>query len=98
MIRTRPEGKAEDVKPVVIKAKSNVKKILNTFEEDKSLLTEKAKSTLTDLYDLSEKIKSPPCSPVKMKTSSSIPKQTIDAINYSQEVSLDISVIIPMRE
>lgn len=90
MIRTRPEGKAEDVKPVVIKAKSNVKKILNTFEEDKSLLTEKAKSTLTDLYDLSEKIKSPPCSPVKMKTSSSIPKQTIDAINYSQETTTSI--------
>ncbi|XP_070166241.1 replication factor C subunit 1 isoform X2 [Polyergus mexicanus] len=90
MIRTRSEGKAKDIKPVITKAKSNVKKILNTFEEDKSLLTEKTKSTVTDLYDLSEKIKSPLCSPVKMKTSSLIPKQTIDAINYSQETTTSI--------
>lgn len=93
MIRTRPEGKAEDVKLVITKAKSNVKKILNTFEGDKSP-TKKAKSTPTDLCDFSEKIRSP-CSPVKTETSS-ISKQTLDAINYSQEVSLDISVTKPV--
>lgn len=96
MICTRPEGKSEDVKLVITKAKSNVKKILNTLEGDKSP-TEKTKSTPTDLCDLSEKIKSP-CSSVKTETSSSISKQTLDTINYSQEVSLDISVTKPACE
>ncbi|XP_050464112.1 replication factor C subunit 1 isoform X1 [Cataglyphis hispanica] len=96
MICTRPEGKAEDVKLVTTKAKSNVKKILNTFEGDKSL-TEKTKSTSTDLCDLSEKIKSP-CSSVKTETSSLISKQTLDAINYSQETTTKLISSQPLVE
>ncbi|CAL1677655.1 unnamed protein product [Lasius platythorax] len=89
MIRTRPEGKA--VKPLITKAKSNAKKILNKFEGDKSPSPNKAKSAPTGSYDLSEKIKTPPCSPMKTKTSPSIPKQTSDAISYSQETTTSIS-------
>ncbi|XP_011267537.2 replication factor C subunit 1 isoform X2 [Camponotus floridanus] len=76
MIRTRPEGKTEDV--FITKAKSNAKKILNKSEEDKSPLSKEEKSASTNSYDLSEKINI--CAPV-------IPKQTLDAINYSQETT-----------
>lgn len=85
MIRTRPEGKAEDVKPLTTKAKSSAKKISNKFEEDKSPPPQKVKSAPT--CDFSDKIKTPPSSPMKT-TSSSVPK-TLDANNYSQEVNLD---------
>lgn len=95
MIRTRPEGKTESVKPFIIKAKSNAKKILNKSEEDKSLLSKEGKSATTDSYDLSEKINIPPCSSVK---TSLIPKQTLDVINYSQEINLDINIIKYMHK
>lgn len=86
MIRTRPEGKAEDVKPFMTKVKSSTKKILNKFEEDNMPLSKEEKSAPTDSYDLSEKTNISSCSSVE--ASSSIPKQTLDAINYSQEVNL----------
>lgn len=87
LIRTRPEGKVKDVKPQITKAKS--KKLLNKFEEDKSPSPNKAKSTPTGSHDLSEKVKTPPCSP--MKTSPSISKQTSNLISCSQETTTSIS-------
>ncbi|XP_029165981.1 replication factor C subunit 1 isoform X2 [Nylanderia fulva] len=87
MIRTRPEGKAEAVKPLITKAKS--KKLLNKFEEDKSPSSNKAKSAPTGSYELSEKVKTPPCA--LMKTSPSIPKQTSNVSSCSQETTSSIS-------
>ncbi|XP_072757331.1 replication factor C subunit 1 isoform X2 [Anoplolepis gracilipes] len=87
MIRTRPEGKAENV--IITKAKSNTKKKFNKFEEDKSPSPQKAKSP-TGLHELSEKVKTSLCSPVKTTTSSTIPKQTLDVNNYSQETTISI--------
>jgi len=91
MIRTRPEGKAADIKPTVTK-KSNIKKILNKSKSDKSPSPNKAKA----LLDSPKKIKTPPSSPVKTsvktKTSSSISKQTSDISNDIQKVNLDINL------
>lgn len=95
MIRTRPEGKAEDVKPFIIKPKSDAKKILNKFEENKLPLSKQEKSASIDLHDLFDKVNVPPCSPVK---TSSISKQTLDSINYSQEVNIDINIIKYMHD
>lgn len=86
MIRMRPEGKVEDVKPLITKAKS---KKLNKFEEDKSPSPNKAKSASTDSHDLSEKVKTLPCS--SMKTSPSIPKETSNMSSCSQETTTSIS-------
>jgi len=90
MIRTRPEGKAADIKPIVTK-KSNVKKILSKSESDKSSPSpNKAKA----LLDSPKKIKTP-SSPVKtsVKTKTSpISKQTSDISNDIQKVNLDINL------
>lgn len=79
MIRTRPEGKAADIKPT--RARSNVKKISNKLESDKSLSPDKVKTSL----DSAKEIKTPPSSPVKTKTSSPVSSKT-------QMVDLDINL------
>lgn len=83
MIRTKPEGKAENIKPT--KVRSNVKKILNKSESDKSPSPNKGKA----LSDLVKKIKTPPSSPVRTNKSP-VSKQISDISNNTEEkVNLD---------
>jgi len=89
MIRTRPEGKAADIKPT--KAKSNVKKIFRKFESDESPSPNKTKA----LLDSPKKIKIPPSLSVKtsvnMETSPTS-KQDLNASNNTQKVNIDINL------
>lgn len=87
MIRTRPKGKAEDIKPATTKARSNSKKILNKSESDKSPSPNKGKTS----SDLVQKIKTPPSSLVKTETSP-VSKQISDISNNTQKVNLVINL------
>lgn len=87
MIRTRPKGKAEYIKPATTKARSNSKKILNKSESDKSPSPNKGKTS----SDLVQKIKTPPSSLVKTETSP-VSKQISDISNNTQKVNLDINL------
>lgn len=78
MIRTRPEGKVENIKPT--KAKSNVKNILNKSKSDESPSPKKIKTS-------PKKIKTPPSSPVKTKTSP-VSEQASDTSSSAQKVNL----------
>lgn len=84
MIRMRPEGKVEDIKP----AKTKSKKILNKSEIDKLPSPDKVKASL----DSPKRIKTPPFSPVKTKTSSPVSKSALD-INSTPKVNLNINLI-----
>lgn len=92
MIRTRPKGKVENIKPT--KTKSNVNKILNKSESDKSPSPNKIKASL----DSPKKIKTPPSSPVKIKILSlsrlqtqAVSKPASDTSSI-QKVNLDINL------
>lgn len=82
MIRTRPKGKAESIKP--IKAKSIVGKTSNKSKSDKSPSPNKIKAS-------PKKIKTSPSSPVKTRTSP-ISKQTSDTNSSTQKVNLSINL------
>ncbi|KAG5345632.1 RFC1 factor, partial [Acromyrmex heyeri] len=87
MIRTRPEGKATDIKPT--KAKSNVKKIFRKFESDESPSPNKTKT----LLDSPKKIKISPSLPVKTSVNtetSPASKQILDASNNTQKIITSI--------
>lgn len=91
MIRTRPEGRATDIKQT--KAKSNVKKMsLSKSESDKSSSPNKVKISSGS----PKKIKTPPSSPaktsVKMETSP-VSTQASDTSSNTQKVNLDINLI-----
>lgn len=69
MIRTRPEGKAEYIKPTATRAKPNSKKLSKESEVmmDKSPSPNKSK-TSSNLSEKIEKVKtSSPVSPIKTK-------------------------------
>lgn len=82
MIRTKPKGKVEDIKPT--KTKLNINKILNKSKSDKSSSPSKVKASLGS----PKKIKTPPSSPVKTKISSPISKPDLDT-SSTQKVHLD---------
>jgi len=84
MIRTRPEGKVEDIKPA---AKRNAKKISNKFESDKSLSPSKSEI----LFTSPEKIKTPLPSTV-IKTSLPVSTQISNTSSNSQEVNPNINL------
>lgn len=87
MIRTRPEGKSNDIKPVTIKAKPNEKKVLNKPESAKPPSPNKANI-------LSTPPKIPPRSYAleKTETSPSVSKKILDMSNNSQEVNIDVNL------
>ncbi|XP_012535848.1 replication factor C subunit 1 [Monomorium pharaonis] len=77
MIRTRPEGRAEDIKPVI--KKSNIKKSLNKSESDKLLL-------LNETSFSTKKVKTPSSSPVKTEILPSVSKEASDMSNNIQKM------------
>ncbi|EFN78410.1 replication factor C subunit 1 [Harpegnathos saltator] len=93
MIRTRPEGKSEDIKPT--KAKPNVKKMSSKSESDTSPSPNKTKALLVspkkETSPISSlKIKMSPKS-VEIKISLPEPKQTSDISSNLQEATTNVS-------
>lgn len=91
MIRTRPEGKLEDSKPVTARAKPNARKVSNKSESDKSSPSpNKAKVPSTS----SKKETTPPLPHTSEKTKASPPvlKQISGTSSNSQEVNLDVNL------
>jgi len=86
MIRTKPKGKVEDIKPA---AKRNVKKISNKSESSKTESPSKTETSFTS----PEKIKTPSPSTMKTKTLSPISTQISDTSGGSQEVNPNINLI-----
>ncbi|KAH0946169.1 hypothetical protein HN011_006968 [Eciton burchellii] len=83
MIRTKPKGKVEDIKPA---AKRNVKKISNKSESSKTESPSKTETSFTS----PEKIKTPSPSTMKTKTLSPISTQISDTSGGSQEIITSI--------
>ncbi|XP_014468375.1 PREDICTED: replication factor C subunit 1 isoform X2 [Dinoponera quadriceps] len=98
MIRTRPEGRAEDIKPATTRAKP--KKVLNKSESDTSPSPSETKA-LSSLMNKTKALSSP--SPVKTEVpvvslkketstiSSSVPKQESNISDGSQKTITNIS-------
>ncbi|XP_032689501.1 replication factor C subunit 1 isoform X2 [Odontomachus brunneus] len=91
MIRTRPEGRSEDIKPTTTKAKSNAKKISSTSESDKSLSPKKTKAlSVTPKKEASPISSEKTKLSVKTKVSSPVQKPISDESNSLQEVTISI--------
>lgn len=85
MIHTRPAGNFENIQPAITKAKSNMKKVSNKSESDKSPSPKKEKISSVSLKNE----KTSAISPIKSSTSLSVLKQTLDTNHDLQEVNLN---------